>query len=200
MKLVGIAILFLTFFCSIFFISHKPITQNTSTLHKASGTMTTKTGMKITSPAFGDHQPIPSKYTCDGASVNPPLSFNDVPKNAKSLVLLMDDPDVPKTLLSAGVFDHWVIYNIDPTVTKITENSVPPGVQGVNGAGSEKYTGPCPPDREHRYFFKLYALDATLDFIDPSKVTKQMVLDHMRGHIIEQVELVGLYHRKTNPQ
>ena len=111
--------------------------------------------MKITSSAFENNGTIPSKYSCDGQSINPPLAFQDVPEKAKSLVMLMDDPDVPKNLKPDGVFDHWVVYNIPTTVHEISENSVPQGVsQGLKGAGQEKYTGPCPPDREHRYFFK----------------------------------------------
>jgi hypothetical protein len=141
---------------------------------------------------------MPAKYSCDGESVNPPLEFGDIPNDARSLVLLMDDPDVPKNLLPAGVFDHWVIYNIDPSVKEIAEDSTPPGVQGLNGAGQEKYAGACPPDREHRYFFKLYALDIMLNFGDPSKVDKQIVIDAMQGHILEEAELIGLYNRPQN--
>ena len=155
--------------------------------------------MTITSLAFANNESIPSKYTCDGQSVNPPLSFGNVPSNAKSLVLLMDDPDVPKNLLPSGIFDHWVVYNIPPIVHEITENSVPQGVsQGLNGAGQGKYTGPCPPDREHRYFFKLFALDTELKFDDPAKVNKQMVSAAMQGHIIDQAEFIGLYNRPQN--
>ncbi len=154
--------------------------------------------MTISSVAFKNKGTILAKYTCDGESINPPLKFEKVPSDAKSLVMLMDDPDVPKNLKPDGVFDHWVIYNIDPSVKEIAENSVPKGAQGLNGAGQVKYTGPCPPDREHRYFFKLFALDTSLDFSDPSKVTKQMVLDKMQGHIIDQAELIGLYNRSKN--
>jgi len=180
--------------------SHQAITQTTSTVNKSSVTIIPKIRnyMTITSSAFAANQSIPSKYTCDGQSINPPLAFSGIPEKAKSLVLLMDDPDVPKSLLPSGVFDHWVIYNINPSVTEISENSIPPGAQGLNGAGSEKYYGPCPPDREHRYFFKLYALDDMLNFSDPAKVTKQMVIGAMQGHIMEQAELIGLYNRPQN--
>ena len=181
-------------------ISHKVITQNTSTSKTSSGTMTQSKGnhMTITSSAFQSNSLMPAKYSCDGEGVNPPLEFGDVPTDAKSLVLLMDDPDVPKNLLPAGVFDHWVIYNIDPSVKEIAEDSTPPGVQGLNGAGQEKYAAACPPDKEHRYFFNLYALDSMLTFSDPSKVNKQMVIDAMQGHIVEQAELMGLYNRPQN--
>ncbi len=151
--------------------------------------------MKITSSVFENNQSIPSKYTCDGESINPPLQFSEVASNAKSLVLLMDDPDVPKNLKPDGVFDHWVVYNMPPDTKEITENSTPPGVQGLNGAGQNKYTGPCPPDREHRYFFKLYALDTLLDFTSAEKPDKKTIEQKMKGHILDQTELIGLYDR-----
>jgi len=193
---IGIIILLI-----FLFTSHKTITQSPSTQQIVSVTMKQQknNSMKITSSAFANNGTIPSKYTCDGQSINPPLAFADVPNAAKSLVLLMDDPDVPKSLLPSGVFDHWVVYNIPPSVHEIAENTVPSGVsQGLNGAGQEKYTPPCPPDREHRYFFKLFALDTTLAFENPSKVSKQMVIDKMQGHIIGEAELVGLYNRPQN--
>jgi Raf kinase inhibitor-like YbhB/YbcL family protein len=151
--------------------------------------------MNITSPAFQHNAPMPSTFTCDGENVNPPLEFTDVPESAQSLVLLMDDPDVPKNLKPDGMWDHWVIYNIKPTVTSIAENSTPPGEQGLNSGGENEYYGACPPDRQHRYFFKLFALDTELTFDDPSKVTKQMVIEAMQGHVIEEAELIGLYER-----
>lgn len=153
--------------------------------------------MQITSPVFAHKSPMPSTYTCDGANVNPPLEFSDVPEDARSLVLLMEDPDVPKNLKPDGMWDHWVVYNIDPAVTVITENSTPPGMVGLNTSGQNAFAGACPPDREHRYFFKLYALDTELAFDDPSKVMKQMVIDAMQGHIIEEAELIGLYERHS---
>lgn len=154
--------------------------------------------LEITSSTFENNQLIPSKYTCDGDNVNPPLTFRNIPKDAQSLVLLVDDPDVPKNLKPDGVFDHWVIYNIDPSVTGIDENSsAPPGSVGLNSAQKHAYAGACPPDGQHRYFFKLFALDTMVEFPDAKVVTKQMVLDAMDGHIVEQAELVGLYKRQT---
>lgn len=150
--------------------------------------------MQITSAAFEHNQSMPSTYTCDGEGVNPPLHFSDVPAAAKSLVLLMDDPDVPKDLKPDGMWDHWVIYNIEPTVTDIAENSTPPGIVGVNSGNTQAYYGACPPDRQHRYFFKLYALDSTLT-LDPENATKQAVEEAMEGHVIEKAELIGLYER-----
>ncbi len=153
--------------------------------------------MKISSSTFENNQLMPSTYTCDGDNVNPPLTFSDIPKDAQSLVLLMDDPDVPKNLKPDGVFDHWIIYNIDPSVTNIDENvNAVPGTVGLNSANKHAYAGACPPDRQHRYFFKLFALDTMMEFPDAKTVTKQMVIDAMQDHIVDQAELIGLYERK----
>lgn len=183
-----------------FFVSHKSVTQNSSTPQQSGATIKPikKGSMKIISTAFSDHQPIPQQFTCDGNGVNPKVTFENIPAGAKSLVLLMDDPDVPKNLKPDGVFDHWIVYNMDPSVREIPENSKPPGTEGLNSTGKPGYTPPCPPDREHRYFFKLYALDSNLQFDDPSKVTKAMVLEKMQGHVIEEAELVGVYNRPQN--
>lgn len=151
--------------------------------------------MKITSPAFGHNQSIPSKYTCDGENVNPPLSFHDVPQETKSLVLLMEDPDVPHNLRADGMWDHWVVYNIDPTVTAIEEGKTPEGSVGLNTSGGAAYQGACPPNGQHRYFFKLYALDTVLDFDDASKVTKVLVENALEGHVLAKAELIGVYSR-----
>lgn len=151
--------------------------------------------MTISSPAFAHNTPMPSKYTCDGENLNPPLQFSEVPANAQSLVMLMDDPDVPKDLKPDGMWDHWVIYNMDPHTTEILENATPPGAVGLNSGNTQSYYGACPPDRQHRYFFKLYALDTRLEFANPAAVTKQMVIEAMQGHIIEGAELIGLYER-----
>jgi Raf kinase inhibitor-like YbhB/YbcL family protein len=172
---------------------HKPLTKKPSITQKPSATIKNK-HMQITSPAFQYNSSMPERYTCDGAGVNPPLQFGDVPANAISLVLLMEDPDIP----SGGVFDHWVIYNIDPQTTEIPESSIPPGEQGLNSARKTAYYPACPPDREHRYLFKLYALDTQLQFEIPGSVTKQMVLERIQGHIIAQAELIGLYNRPQN--
>jgi Raf kinase inhibitor-like YbhB/YbcL family protein len=146
--------------------------------------------MKLTSPIFNNNQPIPSKYTCDGENVNPPLSISEVPENAKSLVLIVDDPDAPM-----GTWVHWTLWNIDPKITEIAENSVPlNAVQGKTSFGNNKYGGPCPPSGTHRYFFKLYALDNTLTLSSSS--TKGDLEKAMEGHIIEKTELIWLYSRK----
>ena len=146
--------------------------------------------MKIRSSAFSHNQSIPSKYTCDGQNINPPLTFSDVPSDAKSLVLIMDDPDVP-----AGTWVHWTVWNISPETREILENSKFEGaVEGTTSFGKPGYGGPCPPDREHRYFFKIYALDTMLDL--NSSATKQNLEQAMEGHITARSELIGRYNRQ----
>ena len=152
------------------------------------------TDMEITSPVFEHNGSIPSKYTCDGEDINPPLVFSGVSEETQSLVLLMDDPDVPKSIRPDGMWDHWVVYSIPSDTTSIDENSSPPGSVGKNTSGETKYGGPCPPDREHRYFFKLYALDTDVDFYESP--TKAQVEEVMEGHILAQAELIGLYERQ----
>ncbi len=149
--------------------------------------------MKLTSPAFKEKGIIPSLYTCEGKNINPPLEISGVPPQAKSLVLITDDPDVPKYIRPDGVFDHWVIFNIPPNTHKIVENGTPPGVQGKNSKGDNQYFGPCPPDRQHRYFFKLYALDTLLSI--PAASTKKEVEKAMHGHILAECQLMGLYEK-----
>ncbi|PIP55905.1 MAG: YbhB/YbcL family Raf kinase inhibitor-like protein [Candidatus Zambryskibacteria bacterium CG_4_9_14_3_um_filter_42_9] len=153
--------------------------------------------MKLESPAFADGEFIGSKYTCDEINISPPLKISGVPIEAKSLVLIMDDPDVPRVLRPDGVFDHWVVYNIPSTTTNFLEGKFE-GVVGNNGKGEAKYTGPCPPTQyqptTHRYFFRLYATDIpTLNFIKVP--TKQEVLTAIEGHIIDEIELMGRYDR-----
>jgi hypothetical protein len=150
----------------------------------------------LSSSAFENGALMPSPYTCDGANVSPPLSISGVPSEATSLVLVMDDPDVPKELKPDGVFDHWVMYGIDPKTTEIPEGALT-GALGLNGAGEPKYTGPCPPPQyepsEHRYFFRLYAVDMTLNFIKAP--TKAEVLMATEGRVIAAAELMGRYKR-----
>jgi Raf kinase inhibitor-like YbhB/YbcL family protein len=141
--------------------------------------------MKITTPAFQEGGNIPSKFTCDGADANPPLRFEGVPAEAKSLALIVDDADAP-----GGLFTHWLVWNIDPTTTTVEENSAPAnGVQGKNDFGKSGYGGPCPPSGTHRYFFKVFALDRQLDLAAGSK--RAQLDAQMRGHIMAQGELMG---------
>lgn len=146
--------------------------------------------MKITSTAFENNGNIPSKYTCDGEGINPPLSFVEIPPAAQSLVLISDDPDAP-----GGTFVHWTVWNIDPKTMEIAENSVPSdAIQGITSYGKEGYGSPCPPSGVHRYYFKLYALDTKLELPPTSK--EEDIKKAMTGHIIDQAEIVGLYTRK----
>lgn len=145
--------------------------------------------MEIRSPAFENGGRIPSKYTCDGEDICPPLQFLDIPKEAASLSLIMDDPDAP-----GGTFDHWVVWNMPPNTKSIEEGEEPRGVQGTTSFGSRGYGGPCPPQGEHRYFFKLYALDSKINLPESSRKTD--LEKSMKGHIIKQATLMGKYSRK----
>lgn len=149
--------------------------------------------MKLTSTAFQNGGSIPKEFTCDGPGISPPLTINDVPAGAKSLVLIMDDPDVPKHLRADGMWDHWVVFNIPPNTKEIPKGQEPQGVHGTGTGGNKKYHGPCPPDREHRYFFKLSALDTTLNLQEGA--TKAQVEKAMQGHILAKAELMGRYER-----
>jgi len=153
------------------------------------------TPMIITSPAFQQGASIPSQYTCDGSNTHPTLLFSDIPEGAQSLALLMDDPDVPKTLRPDGMWDHWVVFNMPAQTREISEGARANGVYGKNTGGKNEYGGPCPPDREHRYFFKLYALDTMLDL--PEGASKKDVEQAMQGHILAQAELMGVYDRSS---
>ena len=129
---------------------------------------------------------IPKKYTCQGEDINPLLKIEGIPQETVSLVLINDDPDAP-----GGTWDHWIVINIAPTQT-IAENSVP-GTQGKNSWGRNDYGGPCPPSGTHRYFFKLYALDTQLNLSEGA--SKKEVENAIKGHILEQTELIGLYEK-----
>lgn len=146
--------------------------------------------MQITSSEFKNGELIPSVCTCDGENAPPSLVFSEVPDAAKSLALIMEDPDVPKSLRPDGMFDHWIVWNIPPETKYFSEGM---GTTGKNTRGNNAYTGPCPPDREHRYFFKLYALDTLLKL--DWDTTKSELLSAMKNHIVEEVELVGRYER-----
>ncbi len=149
--------------------------------------------LNLTSSAFVNNGNIPPKYTCDGASIIPPLQIEGVDPNAKSLTLIVDDPDAAGA--PGGVFDHWLKFNIDPKTIQIEEGKEPLGTAGKNGAGGMTYTGPCPPSGTHHYHFKLYALDSMLTLSEGA--TKTEVEAAMQGHILQQTELIGLYHRSN---
>jgi Raf kinase inhibitor-like YbhB/YbcL family protein len=149
--------------------------------------------MKLMSPAFSHEGSIPKQFTCEGQNISPALSWTDAPKETKSFVLILHDPDAPKK----DGFTHWVVYNIPPSVNLITEN-VPHnasiqglGLQGRNDSGKVGYMGPCPPSATHRYFARLYALSAKLE-LGPN-ATYAEVIAAMQGKIIEEAELMGTY-------
>ena len=144
--------------------------------------------MKITSSAFQVGGTIPSKFTCDGADVNPALRFEGAPAGVKGLVLIVDDPDAP-----SGLFTHWLVWNIDPKATEIAERSAPTGMQGKNDFDKAGYGGPCPPSGTHRYYFKIFALDSDLALAAGSK--RSQLDAAMRGHVIAQGEMMGRYSR-----
>ena len=146
-------------------------------------------GMKITSSAFSNHQAIPTTFTCNGDNTNPPLQFSDIPSQAKSLVLLVEDPDAPQPN-----WLHWLVYNIPPQTTSIAQNSLPDqATQGTNDFDTTRYQGPCPPLGQHRYNFKLYALDQATSF--PPGSTRQAIESAIDGHVIATAELIGIYQR-----
>jgi|SRR3989344_729060 len=152
--------------------------------------------MQLTSSAFEHTTSIPSRFTCDSRNVSPPLTWGDPPEGTRSFALIMDDPDVPKERHPEGVFNHWVLFNIPPGTNEIQPGETV-GTPGANGAGKNQYAGPCPPPQyepsEHRYFFRLYALDTMLDI--PEGANKQQVLAAMEGRILAQAELMGKYKR-----
>jgi Raf kinase inhibitor-like YbhB/YbcL family protein len=145
--------------------------------------------MIITSPSFENSGPIPAKFTCDGGDINPELVIQNVPAEAKSLVLIVDDPDAP-----AGTWTHWTVWNIDPGTSVIKEESVPPGAtEGQTSFGKPGYGGPCPPGGRHRYYFRLYALDALLNLDSDANVDE--LREAMNGHVVAEAELMGTYQR-----
>ena len=150
--------------------------------------------MKLTSSAFQNDETIPTVYTCEGENINPPLEISGVPSGAKSLVLIMDDPDVPPSVRADRMWDHWVVFNIPPETHSFPENCSPKGTLGRSTGGELRYEGPCPPDREHRYFFKLYALDCMLSL--PEGATKAEVERAMKRRILVSTTLMGRYEKR----
>jgi Raf kinase inhibitor-like YbhB/YbcL family protein len=144
--------------------------------------------MQLTSPAFKDNDDIPVQYTCKGENVSPPLNIFNVPKNAKSLALIMHDPDAP-----LGDFVHWLIWDMQPGIHSVRANSMPVGaMQGATSFGRNEYGGPCPPagSGTHRYIFELYAIDSSLNL--NSTTTRENLQKAMKGHILEKSTLTGL--------
>jgi len=143
--------------------------------------------MKVISSAFEDGEMIPAIYTCDSDNINPPIEIEDVPEGAKSLALIMDDPDAP-----GGVFTHWMMWNISPSTKMITENEWLDGAeQGINDGRELGYMGPCPPEGVHHYHFKLFALNSVLNL--SGEVSREKLEKEIENNLIEEAELVGLY-------
>lgn len=153
--------------------------------------------LKLESPAFAPGAAIPVRYTCDGEDVSPPLRWSGVPSDAKSLVLVVDDPDAPDPANPQRTWVHWVIYNLPPATAELAEDgasALPAGTrQAHNDWERPGYGGPCPPIGRHRYFHKLYALDVVLP--DLGRADKAAVLAAMRGHVLAEAELVGTRQR-----
>lgn len=147
--------------------------------------------LTLTSPNFDDNTEIPEQHTCDGIESNPPLRISGVPQEAMSLVLIMDDPDAVEP--TGQVWDHWIVWNIPPETKEIMEGEEPNGIHGTTSGGELEYEGPCPPDGQHTYHFKLYALDSKLEL--PQGSEKVTVESAMEGHILEETELLGVYER-----
>jgi Raf kinase inhibitor-like YbhB/YbcL family protein len=152
--------------------------------------------LKLSSLAFSDGGKIPSLYTCQGGDISPPLHWDGAPEETKSFVLIVDDPDAPDPNAPKMVWVHWVLVNLPASLNSLPENAskngLPAGViTGVNDAKELSYHGPCPPIGEHRYFHKLYALDTILTFA--STPTKRHVIQAMKGHILAESRLVGVY-------
>ena len=151
--------------------------------------------LKIRSIAFNDGERIPKKYTCDGEDISPPLIWEDIPEGTVTLALISDDPDAP-----SKTWTHWLIFNIPPELNGLPEGVEKVGelengiIQGFNDFGRIGYGGPCPPFGVHRYFFKLYALDTSLD-LEP-ETSKEELLEAMEGHIVEKTQMIGLYSRE----
>lgn len=147
----------------------------------------TASGLQLVSQVFRDGASIPTQYSCNDQNVNPPLNIMSVPANAKSLALIMHDPDAP-----SGDFVHWLMWDIPTSTETIAVNKVPQGaVQGVNSSGQNKYMGPCPPSGTHHYKFDLYALDTTLNL--SSGTNRSELVKAMQGHIVEQHTLTGTF-------
>lgn len=154
--------------------------------------------LKLSSQAFSHNDSIPMLYTCDGRDISPPLSWNGVPPGTKSLALIVYDPDAPDPKAPKMTWVHWVIYNIPAETRQLVEDAafekLPAGTRdGTNNWKRTGYGGPCPPIGRHRYFFKLYALDAVLP--DLNLPNKKELLEAMEGHILGQAELIGTYER-----
>ena len=165
-------------------------TAQTAPAEEPAPAVPAEAGFTLQSPAFGEGGSIPAEYTCQGSDAVPPLRVAGVPQGAKSLALIVEDPDVPRTMRPDGLWDHWVVWNIPPETTSLEE--LPPGaVEGRNSWERNEWGGPCPPSGEHRYYFRLYALDTTVE-LDP-KAGKNELRHAMEGHVLATAELMGTF-------
>jgi hypothetical protein len=157
--------------------------------------------LSIRSAAFEPNGPIPARFTCEGDDRSPPLEWSGVPEGARSLALIVDDPDAPDPAAPKRTYVHWVLHDLPPTATGLPEgagaDALPPGArEGQNDWKRRGYGGPCPPIGRHRYFFKLFALDTVLGALGgPGGATKHDVEAAMSGHVLEAAELVGTYQK-----
>lgn len=161
--------------------------SDTATEARSAPTQTGGTTMQLTSPAFADGAAIPTRYSCDGDDISPPLVIDGLPEGTATLALVVDDPDAP-----GGTWDHWVAYDIPPA-TEIPEDVAALGVAGTNSWRRGGYGGPCPPSGIHRYFFTLYAVDTELGLEQGAR--KGQLLDALEGHVIAEAQLMGTYSR-----
>jgi len=151
--------------------------------------------MQITSPDFEHGSLISQEYTCDGENIHPELEITGVPKRAESLVMIVEDPDVPSSIREDNLWVHWMVFDIEPEDQVIAPGKgFATGVEGVTTYGRPGYGGPCPPDGEHRYYFKIIALDTKIDLDE--EATREDVMNAMTGHIVEKGELMGRYERR----
>ena len=157
-----------------------------ATHHTTSSESDTGRVIKLTSTAFGSEELIPSKYTCDGIDVSPPLDLDNIPPEARSLAIIVEDPDAP-----GHTWLHWLAWNI-PVINHIDEGRIMEA-EGLNDFGVDNYKGPCPPSNVHRYYFRIYALDCMLDL--PRKASKPALDKAMQSHILGNGELMGRYKR-----
>lgn len=155
--------------------------------------------MQITSTAFADQSPIPALYTCESRDISPPLHWSDLPEGTRSLALIVDDPDAPDPAAPRMTWVHWVVYNLPPSPAglpeRATSRDLPQGArEGLNDWKRQGYGGPCPPIGRHRYFHRLYALDTVLP--DLGMPTRQELDQAMRGHILAEAVLLGIYEKQ----
>lgn len=189
MKKAWIIILIILLAVIIFFIVNKNIINKNGLNKDINKVGDEKENKMEIKSVFNNGEKIPVKYTADGDDVNPSLEITGIPKEAKSLVLVMDDPDAPR-----GTWVHWILFNIPPNVNKIEENTVPVNaVQGKNSWNKNEYGGPSPPSGTHRYFFKVYALDNQLTLSENSD--KNSIENAMKEHVLDKAELIGVYGR-----